>query len=319
MIQSSNFDLLRKFGVLETRLIHSQLFSEELGADVYLKLESEQTTGSFKLRGAANKIAKFSNPPKKVITCSTGNHGLGVAHAAKAVGIEAEIWMQSNVPIDRKNRITKAGGKLVLVDSESCALVEKLARESANEPESVYISPYNDPDVIEGQSSVGSEIVNQLDKPVDMVFASVGGGGLISGVASAVKSSNPLCQIIGVQPRNDAQMFHSIIANEVIEKYPREATLSVATAGTNERNTITFPMLQALVDDWSLVEESDIETALWRIMRDHKLIVEGAAACALAGLFKFPREQIQGKTCVVVVCGSNVGMNIVREIVNKHS
>lgn len=292
--------------VLVTPLTGLQAAAGLCGAEILLKCEHRQKTGSFKVRGALAKLVSLSREQRErgVAAASTGNHGLGVAYALAALGGNGVVCVPEDASPVKVAAIRRYGVD-VRVMGRDAAETESLARHLATEEQLSYISPYNDLDVIAGQGTVGEEIVAQLGgRPVDAVVAAVGGGGLISGVAAAVKSALPGVRVIGASPANDAAMAASVRAGEVV-KVDALPTISDATAGGVEAGSITLPLCRELVDEWVLIEEPEICSALRFMIDTEHQLVEGAAALAIAAGLRVGRS-CAGQTIVVVSCGANI-------------
>lgn len=283
------------------RSIHLSQLGE---AGVYLKLEHLQHTGSFKLRGATNKILSLSDEQLRagVIAASTGNHGMGVCYAARHAGTKATIYLPRDVSEQKLAMIEHLGGTTVL-SNDDCLNAEKKAREAARQSGQVFISPYNDPQVIAGQGTIGVEIVRQLDR-IDAVFVAVGGGGLIAGIAAYLKSASPKTRIIGCWPENSRVLYECLRAGRIIE-VPEEPTISESTTGGMEEGSVTFPLCQHLIDDHALVSEAEIREAMRLIFDKEHWIIEGSAGVAVAAYLN-ERERYIGKNVVIVLCGRNI-------------
>jgi threonine dehydratase len=281
--------------------------TEAAGAEILLKCEHQQKTGSFKVRGALAKVLSLSEEQRErgVVAASTGNHGLGVAHALSALGGTGFVCVPEHASPLKVAAIRRYGVE-VRVLSRDPLETENQARLLAARAGMSYISPYNDLDVIAGQGTVGEEILRQLgDRPVDVgaVVAAVGGGGLISGIGASIKSVLPGVRLVGASPVNDAAMAASVRAGEATAVHARP-TISDATAGGIEEGSITLPLCAELVDEWVLVTEREIRDALrFTIDTQHQLI-EGAAATAIAAGLKTARGS--GGATVIVSCGANI-------------
>lgn len=287
-----------------TDLVRSDAFSESMAANIYFKLESLQTTGSFKLRGATNRLMTLSaaDRAKGCVAASSGNHGAAVACAMQKLGTRGVIFVPEQTSAAKTDKIKSYNGDVQYFGTDGLD-TEQHAREYARQNGMLYLSPYNDEQVIAGQGTCGIEILEQLPD-IDAVFIAVGGGGLIGGVGAALKAHNPNIRVYGCQPEASAVMAHSVEAGEILD-LPSEPTLSDGTAGGIEAGAITFELNQAVVDEWVLVDEEQIADAMRRYMTAEGQTIEGAAGVAIAGMIK-SREEIAGKNVVVVVCGSNV-------------
>ncbi len=302
--------------IRETPLEYSFPLSNILGINVYLKLENLQFTGSFKVRGALNKIMSLTKDDRSrgVITASTGNHGMGVAYALKALG-EKGIVCLPEIASKQKIEMLKNYGMEIIFFGSECAQTEIHARNISQKKNTVYISPYNDPQIIGGQGTIGLELKRQLDQ-VDAVFIAVGGGGLISGIAGCLKESGQNTRIIGCSPENSPNMHESVQAGKIVESQDLP-TLSDGTAGGMEPDAITFALCQKYVDDWLLISEDEIKNAMKMIFEQHRLVIEGSAGVAVAGLIQSKEKLDLSKEAnvVIVICGGNVDINKFKEIV----
>ncbi|HKQ72228.1 MAG TPA: threonine/serine dehydratase [Blastocatellia bacterium] len=290
--------------VRETPVDYSLHLSRVGDANVYLKLEHLQHTGSFKLRGATNKILSLTEDQLRrgVVAASTGNHGMGVCYAARHLGTAATIFLPQNTSEQKLAKIKNLGGTLV-ISNEDCLDAENKARAVANESGQVFISPYNDLRVIAGQGTIGIELARQLDR-IDVVFVTVGGGGLVAGLATFLKSVNPHTRIVGCWPENARALYECLRAGRIIE-FPEEPTISESTTGGLEENSVTFPLCQQLIDDHALVSESEIREAMRLIFTKEHRIIEGSAAVAVAAYLK-KREMFAGQNVVIILCGRNI-------------
>jgi threonine dehydratase len=298
--------------ILETPLEYSPWLSQETGAQVWLKLEHLQRTGSFKLRGAANKLLSLTPEQKErgVITASTGNHGTGLAHIAAQLGVKATVFLPKTTA-PAKVAGMKVYGVELRYHGQDCIESERQARLTASQQNIPFVSPYNDPEIIAGQGTIGLELSRQIPD-MDAVFVPVGGGGLVSGIAGFLKTEKPSVQVIGCQPFNSAVMYESVKAGEILdlESLP---TLSDGTAGGLEENSITFAMCQRWVDDFVLLTEEEIADALRFLLEKHYYLIEGAAGLSVAAIKK-QAEPFQGKKVVLILCGRKLGMDTLRKL-----
>lgn len=295
--------------IVNTPLIKSDYLSNLTNSDVYLKLENLQTTGSFKLRGALNKI--FSNPNNNYfVTASTGNHALGFAKALQLSNKNGVVFLPENA---KKNKIEQL--KQYNVDlkfyGNDCVNTELFAKKYALEKEAVWVSPYNDEAIIYGQGTIGKEITDCLDN-FDNIFVCVGGGGLISGVAGWIKSNHLSTKIFACQPFNSPEMSISIKKGKIVKNYINSPTLSDASAGGIETNSITFDYCKLFVDDFLLAKEEEIKQTILAMLKHQKILIEGAAAVPVACLIN-NKEQFKNKKNVVIVCGGNIDIKLVKE------
>ena len=299
--------------VRETPLDYSRFFSELTGANVYLKLENLQHTASFKLRGAFNKL--LSLDPEQLqsgcVAASSGNHGAAVAYAMKTLGVKGIIFVPEKSSPTKIDAIRRAGGEVRFFGTDGLE-TEQHARQYADDNGMPYLSPYNDQDVIAGQGSCGVEIARQISDP-DAIFIAVGGGGLISGVGSFLKSVHPDLKVVGCQPAASAVMAASAEAGKIVDM-PSEPTLSDGTAGGIESDAITFDICQKLVDDYVLVSEEEIALAMCEFIDSHHQLLEGAAGVAIAAMKKVAAD-FAGKNVVVIVCGGNISRDTLSSVI----
>ena len=298
--------------IRETILEHSLYLSQHGNANVYCKFENLQYTGSFKTRGAMNKVLSLTPEEQRhgVVTASTGNHGAAVAFSLNKLNASGIIFVPEIASPNKVEAIKRLGAE-VLYFGQDCVEAETHARKYASENQMTYISPYNDLQVAAGQGTIGVELSYQLDK-VDAVFVSLGGGGLISGIAGYLKSVNPDVQMIGCSPENSQVMIQSIKAGKILD-LPSLPTLSDGTAGGLEPGAITFELCRALVDEYITVSEDEIRESLRLFMQTHHMMIEGAAAVSIASYLKM-RERFKGKNVVIVICGANISLEVLKSI-----
>jgi threonine dehydratase len=282
---------------------------------VWLKLEHLQHTGSFKFRGACNKIALLTpeQAAAGVITASNGNHGLGVAAAARARGITAEVFVSTHVASAKAQRIEAFGARLHRA-GEDPLTAELAARRAADASGRVFISPYNDLDVAAGQGTIAVELVRQLPE-LDAVFVAVGGGGLIAGIGSYLKIASPRTEVIGCWPANSPVMLRCMEAGRIVE-VAEEPTLSESTAGGLEQNSVTLEPCRETIDRSVLVSENEILQAMRILMETEHWLVEGAAGVALAA-FQKEAHRFRGKCVAVLLCGRNLSPQVLTRILDN--
>ncbi len=299
--------------VRETPLERSPYLSQKGGAEVYLKLEHLQHTGSFKLRGATNKLLSLSSEQlsRGVIAASTGNHGMAVSYAASKLGARATIYMKEGTLPEKVELIRALGGATVF-HGENPVHAESKAREVARQNGQVFISPYNDAQVVAGQGTLGVELERQLPQ-MDAVFISVGGGGLISGIASYLKAVNTRVKIVACWPENSRVMYECMKAGRVID-FPEKETLSDSTAGGVEEGAITLELCRSLIDDCILVAEDEIRAAMKLILDKERWAVEGAAALPVAAYLQ-QAKNYAGRRVAVLLCGRNIPLPRLREAI----
>ncbi|MEV6620823.1 threonine/serine dehydratase [Amycolatopsis sp. NPDC051106] len=285
-------------------LERSRLLSDELGCDVWLKTDHLMPTGSFKVRGSANKIRVLGDAAKRtgVITASTGNHGQGVARAGKLAGVAVTVYVGQTTTRAKMAAIGALGAELVVVPGGPLD-AEQEARKQAVQRGKPYVAPYNDVDTMAGQGTLGVELAGQAPD-LDAVFACVGGGGLIGGVGTALKALSPHTRVVGVWPAASTCLLDSLKAGHIVET-PESPTLSDGSAGAVEPGSVTFPVCQDVIDETVTVSEDEIARAMRKIAEGERWMIEGAAGVAVAGLIKTARRY-RGKKVAVVLCGRNV-------------
>ena len=296
---------------LETPLLPAR----SLGPHVHFKCENLQRTGSFKLRGALNKILKLSREERErgVVTSSTGNHGLAVAEALRLTSGRGTVVVSASASQYKIERLMNAGLDVVVFDGDPMA-AELEARALGTREGRVYISPYNDPDVMAGQGTVAIELLEQ-QPAIEAVFVAVGGGGLVSGIASYLESVRPDVLVVGCWPEQARAMYESVRAGRLID-VPDEPTLSDATAGNIEPGAITFPYCRDLIDELVLVSEAEIASAMRDVMLAEHLVTEGAGGVAVAGWRHFTaiRPRLANQESAIVLCGGNVSAATMRDV-----
>jgi len=274
-----------------------------------LKLETLQHTGSFKIRGAAAAITA-GPAPTRIIAASTGNHGLAVAAMARSLALPCSVFVPAGAAAAKLARLREAGVELIELEGDPLA-AELAARRLADEtPGALLVPPYNDPQVILGQATLGLELLEDAPRAPDALFVAVGGGGLISGVALALRERWPDCRIVGCLPEASAAMADAVAAGHVVDSR-LAPTLADATAGNIEPGAITVPICAALVDRFELLGEQEIAAAMALALHEYRLQIEGAAALALAASL---RVHAPGETHLIVLGGANVGAETLRAI-----
>lgn len=298
--------------IRETPAEHSLFLSQLGNGNVYLKCENLQLTGSFKLRGAVNKILSLSEEEKErgLMTASSGNHGAAFSWALKRFGLRGSIVMPEITAPTKIDSLLLYGADIIKF-GDDCIKAERHARQTAEKQGLTYIPPYNDPQIIGGQGTIGIELTRQVPG-IDCVLVPVGGGGLIAGIAGYLKSESKNIEIIGCQPENSAVMYESIKAGRILD-LESKPTISDGSAGGIELDTITFPICQELVDDFILLTEDEIISALKIILEKHYLLIEGAAALSVAAFIK-QKKRFQGKNVVLILSGSKISIDTLKEI-----
>jgi len=298
--------------IRETILDYSPYYSGLAEANVHFKLENLQHTGSFKLRGAMNKMLSLTREQRErgVVTASTGNHGAAMAYGLGKLGATGIVFVPQNASPAKVQAIERLGAEVQHFGDDT-ADTEAQARKFAAQKGLAYIPPYNDVQVIGGQGTIAVELVNQLDK-IDTVFVALGGGGLISGIAAYLKSVHPGVDIIGCSPQNSQVMIRSVGAGKILD-LPSLPTISDGTAGGIEPGAVTFDLCRELVDDYETVTEDEIKDGLKEFLQSQHMLVEGAAAVAVAAMVK-RRDRLAGKNVVVIICGANLSLETLKTV-----
>ncbi len=298
--------------VRETPLEPSPALAGDSGTQLFLKCENLQHTGSFKVRGALNKVLSLTpaEVARGVVTASTGNHGAAVAYALRQIGASATVYVPQDASPTKLAGIERLGGRIEVHGADSSDS-EVWARAQAERSGATYISPYNDVQVAAGQGTVAVELLRQLDR-FDAIFVSVGGGGLIGGIAARLRAALPRVRIIGCSPENSQVMIQSVQAGRILD-LPSLPTLSDGTAGGVEAGSITFALARDLVDEFCTVTEQEIGAAMRRFMEAHHMLIEGDAGVALAA-FEKHKAAWAGARVVVVLCGANIGLQTLKRI-----
>ena len=293
----------------KTPLKHSERLSKETNSNIFLKLENLQKTGSFKARGALNKILNISST-EKVVAASSGNHGAAVSYALSKKNMIGTIYVPKNVKKSKVKNIESFGSKVIKF-GDDCLDAENEAIRLCKENNLTFVSPYNDYDIISGQGTIGVEILEQ-NSNIDTVFITVGGGGLISGISSYIKSINPDIKVIGCSPINSSIMINSIKEGKIVNTESKD-TLSDGSAGGVEEGSITFNMCKELIDDFCLISEEEIVLQIKNALNIDKMRIEGSAAVAIASAIKM-KSHIENKNVAIIICGGNIGSDTLNKI-----
>ena len=298
--------------LLKTSLIQSPIFSKEAGNEVYIKPENLQKTGSFKIRGAYNKITNLSDEEKKkgVIASSAGNHAQGVAYGAKESGIKAVIVMPKSTPLI-KVESTKQYGAEVVLHGDVYDDAFKKAKELEEKEGYIFVHPFDDEDVIYGQGTIALEILEELPE-TDIILVPIGGGGLISGIACAAKILKPEIKIIGVEPDGAASAYEAIKEDKVIEL--KEANTIADGTAVKKIGNITFEYIKKYVDEIITVSDYELMEAFLLLVEKHKIIAENSGILSLAALKKLKEKN---KKVVSVVSGGNMDVLMISSMINK--
>ena len=298
--------------VRQTPMVRSDFLSRVCGGDVFLKLENEQITKSFKPRGAVNKLLHLTTEEKTlgIITASAGNHGQAVAYAAQKLGLSARVVVPVSTPHVKIQGMKKYGVDLVLF-GDNYDEAEKRAKELALADGCVYISPYDDELIISGHGTVGLEIVEALPE-VDIVVVPVGGGGLISGISIAVKSLEPEVEIVGVQSEASPVMYESLKEGKIVAA-AKAKTIAEGLSGGIEKDSLTFEIGKDCIDRMLLVKEPAIRHAVYLLWAHDKQVVEGSGAAAIVPVLE-NKEFFQNETTVCVITGGNIDEELFKTI-----
>lgn len=298
--------------LLPTHLIYSPIFSEESGNQIYIKPENLQKTGAFKIRGAYNKINKLTEEEKKrgVIASSAGNHAQGVAYAARELGIKAVIVMPKTTPLIKVQSTKKYGAEVVLYGDVYDDAYQK-AKELEAQEGYVFVHPFDDIDVLEGQGTIALEILEEMPD-AEVIVVPIGGGGLISGIAAAAKMIKPDIKIIGVEPSGAASATEALKKNKVVT-LPEANTIADGTA-VKRIGDLTFNCIKQYVDEVVTVDDYELTEAFLLLAEKHKLIAENSGILPLAALKKLSER---GKKVVPVVSGGNIDVLMISSMINK--
>lgn len=296
-----------------TPIEYSHTFSERTGASVHLKLENFQRTGAFKIRGALNRITTLSDAEQAagVVTASAGNHAQGVALAATRAGVDATIVMPEHAPISKVKATRGYGARVVLagVDYEEA---QARAHEIEREEGRTYVHAFDDEMVMAGQGTIGLEILEQ-QPDVETVIVPIGGGGLISGIATAIKAQQPDVRVIGVQAEGAASVVESLENGEIQSRDSVDTVADgIATRSVGEQ---PFEIIQERVDEVVTVSDEEIALALTMLLERSKTLVEGAGAVALSALLEGRFEHEEGEVIVPALCGGNIDMNVLTTVI----
>ena len=301
--------------IKETPCLESEALSERCGVHLFLKYETLQRTGSFKPRGALNRILTLSEKERArgVIAASAGNHAQGVAYAAGVVGVDALIVMPEATPLVKVTRTQELGATVELHGQNlDEALIR--ARELEEQRGLTFVHPFDDEAVIAGQGTVGLEILEQVPD-LDAIVSPIGGGGLISGIATAVKAQRPEVEVYGVQSEAAPAMKQSYDEGQW---QASEVAPTIAEGITLKRpGDLTFPIIRRLVDGIELVSEAEIEGAVYELLETGKSLTEGAGAAGYCAIRNRRFPTLEGKKVVVVLCGANIDLNILERIIER--
>ena len=298
--------------LLETNLIYSPIFSDESGNEIYIKLENLQKTGSFKIRGAYNKISNLTDNEKQrgVVASSAGNHAQGVAYAAEESGIKAVIVMPKSTPLIKVESTKKYGAEVVLYGDVYDDAFKK-AKELEEKEGYIFVHPFNDEEVLYGQGTIALEILEKLPE-TDIIIVPIGGGGLISGIACAAKIMKPGIKIIGVEPEGAASAYESIKENKIVEL--KEANTIADGTAVKKIGELNFEYIKKYVDEIITVSDYELMEAFLLLVEKHKIIAENSGILSVAALKKLKEKN---KKVVSVISGGNIDVLMISSMINK--
>lgn len=301
--------------IRRTPLEYSPWLAKELGSEIFLKLECFQATGSFKLRGAMARLSALNAEERErgILTVSAGNHGLAVAFCADALKLDATIVVPESASRAKVEAISRYNVRLIERGSDYDE-AEGAARAMESETGKTFVSPYNDAEVIAGQGTIALEILEDVGQ-LDALVAPVGGGGLIAGLAIAAKALNPNIKVYGAEPAATPTMHEALLAGRIVA-IDEDQTIADGLAGNIEQGSITFPIIQQLVEGIITVSEGEIEEALVKFARQEHVIVEGSAAVSLAAL---QSSGLEGQRIAAVISGRNISLDLFTRLVASRS
>lgn len=300
--------------MLRTPLRRSGWLSDIVGADVFLKLETLQPTFSFKIRGALNAVIGIVEQPgvsrPRLVTASAGNHGQALASAARMAGLQLTVYVPATAPRAKKETIRRMGAQLI--DCASYDDAESRAKEHAASGSALFISPYSHPDVIAGAGTIGLEILEQ-EPSIDAIVVPVGGGGLVSGIAIATKGASHHTEVIGVEVEASCPFDQGLAAGRIV---PIEVgrTLADGLSGNLDPDTITFDLIRAYVDRMVVVKEDDVRAAVTGVLRNERLVAEGAGATGVAAISGDVLDVKERRTAVIL-SGANIDAEVLASLI----
>ncbi|CAL2103098.1 Pyridoxal-phosphate dependent enzyme [Tenacibaculum sp. 190130A14a] len=302
-------------GIIETPLIHSPLLSHISGANVYFKLENQQKTGSFKMRGVLSKINSLNKFDfnKLFVASSTGNHAAAFCEASEKFGFKGVLFLPENTASSKVSAIAHYKNVEKIFFGKNSVDAEMKATQYAYENKGILIHPYNDLKIIEGQGTIGIEIKHQLPQ-VDVILAPIGGGGLISGLCCYFKDTSHV-KVIGCQAENASEMYRSVKLNSIVQP-SIEKTIADAVAGGIEHDSLTFPIIKEHISGFEIISEINIKRAVAFIANHHQILIEPSAALPVAALLN--NKTYKNKNVVLVVTGKKINMELLTEILNKY-
>ncbi len=299
--------------IIKTPLVKAITLSEIFNANIYLKLENIQTTHSFKIRGAMSKLLSLNEATRKrgIVTASSGNHGAAVAYGCQQLNIPVTVYVGNHTSEAKLSAMRQYKANIEFF-GEDCGESEQQARKIANEKGLIYISPYNDIDVVRGQASIGVELADQLDK-IDQVYVATGGGGLIAGIGTYLKAVSPNTEMVCCLAENSPCMQACLQAGEVVQIDCTD-TIADGIAGNLEPGSITIDLCKNIIDDTICCDEAETKAAMKLLIEKEHLLIEGSAGTALAAMIK-NQANIQGKNIVLIVCGANISLDKLKSVI----
>ena len=302
--------------IRRTPLVESQELKALTEANVHLKLENLQVTGSFKIRGASNNILNLSDEEKAkgVITVSSGNHGRAVSYIAGLLEIKSTICVAKTVPENKCQAIRDLGAELIIVGENADEAME-YADQLQAERGMTMVHPFDDLKIIAGQGTIGLEVIEDFSD-IDTIIVPLSGGGLMSGIAFVVKSMMPSIHVVGVSMERGPAMVASLKAGRIVDIIEEPTLADALAGGLNQDNKYTFPMVKQYMDETVLVSEKEIAEALWFCLNKEHIIVEGGAVVGVAALLSKKVKKL-GKNIGVVLSGANISMPVLKKIINE--
>jgi threonine dehydratase len=300
-----------------TPLVEAPWLSQLTGAQVFFKLENLQVTGSFKIRGAANRLLNLPQPARErgVITVSSGNHGRAVSHVAGKLGIPVVVCLSDTVPANKREAIGELGAEVIVFGKTYDEAAEGAAR-LQEERGLTMIHPFDDPLVIAGQGTIGLELLEDFPE-IDTLIAPLSGGGLLSGIALALKSTDPAIHVIGVSMERGPAMVESLRAGKVVDIVEEPTLADALVGGIGLENLYTFDLIQKHMDDAILVSEEEIAGAMAFALHKHHLVVEGGGAVGIAAML-YDKVERFGQNIAIVISGGNVDLPVLMNIARDY-
>ncbi len=312
----SAYERIRNY-IRHTPLEQSRALESFTNGSVFLKMENQQVSGSFKARGAFNKILSIPEKDRaemQYIAASTGNHAIACCTVLQQLGLHGKIVLPENVAISKLQDIKLFGVPLEFHGKTSLD-AEILARKLASDSGYQLVHPYDDPEIVAGQGTVAIEIIEEMGVP-DVVVIPVGGGGLISGICTYIKNQFPNVHIIGCQPERSPEMVVSIRKGKIIEENISAPTLSDGTAGGMEPNCMTYDICKQFVDEWLLLSETEIANGIRFLIERHQVLAEGAGALSIAAVIRL-KKQLADRTVVCLVTGKRISVEKLKKVMRK--